>query len=345
VSGLDQPLLIATTGYHVGHQRSIRAAEEQGYFQEEGLDRYVYDYRGLIPGPLEREGLALAMREHGVDVACGATVASVLFQRARGEDVLIVGGWRHMTRPMVISKPEITRIEDLKGKRVGLRERGGLSDRPITVGLLKAGIDPDREVTWVEDPVFAYPNNEDHVDFLRTGKVDVITTGGAFAEKLLKEGYYLLIDGNAPERRTRPGRVVVATAQTVERRGDELRAFLRANLRGFWFWSDAANFEKLVDLEARMRRNYTHNVDERGFQMTRRPAKMEDSLFPLDGQVDAQQLGLVIEEMALLGELPGKLTTSDVLRGEQMAKGFAELSQRAELRPTIERVRKAMGAA
>lgn len=78
MSGLDQPLLIATTGYHVGHQRSIRVAEEQGYLKDEGLDDYVYDYRGLIPGPLEREGLALAMKEHGVDIACGANADSVI---------------------------------------------------------------------------------------------------------------------------------------------------------------------------------------------------------------------------------------------------------------------------
>ena len=111
MSGLDQPLLIATTGYHVGHQRSIRAAEEQGYFAEEGLKEYVYDYRGLIPGPFEREGLALAMKEHGVDIAAGANVDSAILQRAKGAEIFIVGGWRYVTRPKIVSAKNITRVE------------------------------------------------------------------------------------------------------------------------------------------------------------------------------------------------------------------------------------------
>ena len=129
MSGLDQPLLIATTGYHVGHQRSIRAAEDQGYFKEEGLDNYVYDYRGLIPGPVEREGLGLVMKEQGVDIAAGATVASVIAQRARGADLFIVGGWRYVTRPKVIGAKGLTALEDLKG--IWRLRRGGV---PKVVG-------------------------------------------------------------------------------------------------------------------------------------------------------------------------------------------------------------------
>lgn len=76
MSAAEQPLLIATVNYHVGHTITIRVAEEQGYFREEGLDRHVYDSRGLLPGPLERDGLALAMEEHGVDIAAGASVGA-----------------------------------------------------------------------------------------------------------------------------------------------------------------------------------------------------------------------------------------------------------------------------
>jgi hypothetical protein len=34
MSALDQPLLIANSNYHVGHQIAIFVAEEQGYFRE-----------------------------------------------------------------------------------------------------------------------------------------------------------------------------------------------------------------------------------------------------------------------------------------------------------------------
>lgn len=343
MSGLDQPLLIATTGYHVRHQRSIRAAEDQGFYKEEGLHDYVYDYRGLIPGPLERQGLALAMKEHGVDIACGANVDSVVLQRAKGAEIFIVGGWRYITRPEVVSTKDITHMEDLRGKRIGLRELGGLSDRLIVVSLLKAGIDPQKEVEWVMDPSFAYSNTSEHTELLRSGRVDVITTGNEYTQELLRDGYHLLIDGGAPERRRRPGRVIVATRQTIEQRAAELSAFLRANLRGFWFCSDPSSFDYLFALETRLRRDFTHNADEQTMSVYARPPAMDDTLMPLDGKVDPKELGSVIDEMVLLGELTEKVEPEDVLRGELMDRAFAELCQRPSLQPTVAKVREVVG--
>ncbi len=345
MSGLDQSLLIATTGYHVGHQRSIRVAEEQGFFQEEGFTDYIYDYRGLIPGPLEREGLALAMKEHGVDIACGANVDSVVRQREKGEeDLFIVAGWRYMTRPKVVSAKNITRIEHLKGKKIGLRELGGLSDRLIIVDMIKAGMDPEKDVEWVMDPVFAYPDSQEHADMLRQGKVDAMTTSGGYARQLVEEGYNLLLDGGAPERRRRPGRAIVATRQTIEHRGEELVAFLRANLRAFWFWGDPGNFDYLYDLETRMREKFTHNEHERHLRIVRRAPSMEDSLMPLDGAVDAKELQYVIDEMQLLGEVNKPLKAEDMLRGEFMERGFRELCERPALKATAAKVVGAMNA-
>lgn len=338
MSGLDQPLLIATVGYHVGHQRSIRVAEELGYFKEEGLDDYVYDYRGLIPGPLEHEGLDLAMKEHGVDIAAGATVEAVLLQRARGADFLVVGGWRYLTKPKIVSAKHITRVEDLRGKKIGLRELGTLTDRLINIHLLKVGIDPQKEIEWVMDPAFAYSSTSEHADMLRSGKVDAITTSGSYLEELLQEGYPLLIDGDAPERRKRPGRVIVATPQVVEHRSAELSAFLKANVRANWVWSDPAQFDYMYGAETRMRRDFTHNEDERKVRVVRRAPSAEDSLMPLDGRVDAKGLRAAIEEMQLLGELTEPLEPEDFVRAEFMEHGFTELCQRASLKSEVARI-------
>ncbi|HLY65884.1 MAG TPA: hypothetical protein VKU60_10150, partial [Chloroflexota bacterium] len=92
--GLDQPLLVANSNYHVGQQMSVRIAEEQGFFREEGLSNYLYDCRGLVPGPFEREALHLVMEERGVDLATAVDVGSALFQRSRGAPLRIIGGWR-----------------------------------------------------------------------------------------------------------------------------------------------------------------------------------------------------------------------------------------------------------
>src|ERR1051326_6025778 len=65
MSALDQPLLIANSNYHVGHQIAIFVAKEQGFFREENLPPFDYEAGGLIPGPLEAEGLAAAMKNRG----------------------------------------------------------------------------------------------------------------------------------------------------------------------------------------------------------------------------------------------------------------------------------------
>ena len=85
MSTLDQPLLIANSNYHVGQQMSIRIAEERGYFREEGLADYLYEWRGLIPGPLEGRGLALV--EDGRDVHGRGDVHAVLLHDARQPQV------------------------------------------------------------------------------------------------------------------------------------------------------------------------------------------------------------------------------------------------------------------
>src|ERR1041384_2697138 len=93
MSALDQPLLIAHSNYHVGHQIAIFVAKEQGFFREENLPAFDYEAGGLIPGPLEAEGLAAAMKNRGVDIATAVDVEAAIAQRAGGAGPFVVRGW------------------------------------------------------------------------------------------------------------------------------------------------------------------------------------------------------------------------------------------------------------
>src|SRR3970040_1183350 len=94
MGGLDQPIVIANCNFHVGHERSVRVAEEQGFYEEEGLGDYVYQAGGLLPGHCEFERLGDPMWERGVDIATAVDARAAIVQRSRGADVYIVGGWR-----------------------------------------------------------------------------------------------------------------------------------------------------------------------------------------------------------------------------------------------------------
>ena len=332
MSTLDQPLLIANSNYHVGHQVAIFVAEEQGFFREEGLKEYVYDARGLIPGPLERDGLAMAITNHGVDIATAVDVEAAIYQRSLGADVYIVGGWRYTPFLRWYGAKHLTDMSKLRGGRIGMREKEGLVQVFITDALRDAGVDPENEVRWIYDPVFGYRNNPAHMEMLRAGKVDAITSQPPFSDQLEKEGYPMILDPNKVFPR-RPGKLTVATGQAIEKRADELRAYFRAIIRAFWFMRDMKNFEILRDLERKLRKTNTHNEDERGVvAIVTGPDRVESWAIPIDGGITTEAVQRIADEMVKSGKLSRAMSVKDIVRDDAVKTAYQEVSRRPELK-------------
>lgn len=339
MSTLDQPLLIANVNYHVGHWVAIYVAEEQGFFKEEGLKRYDYERGGLLPGPLEREGLALAMKEHGVDIATAVDTESAIYQRVQNRDVYIVGGWRYTPFLKWYGSKHITDISKLRGGKIGVRESsadgGGLVEFFIDEALKQAGVNPETEVERVQDSVFGYRNNPAHIEMLRSGKVNAITSSPPFSDQLEKEGYPVILDPNKVFPR-RPGKVTVATRRAIEQRGEELKAYFRAIIRTFWFMRDVKNFEYLHDLEARLRK-LTHNEDEqRNLFIASAPDRVDSWALPIDGGIEPQALDRIIQEMVKKGRLERPIPLKEVFRDEAVRAAYREVSSRAKLKPAFD---------
>ena len=143
---------------------------------------------------LEREALALIMKEHGVDVATAVDVGSILYQRAQGADLYVVGGWRYPPDLKFFAAKHLTDLRQLRGARVGIREPGDLGQLFISNGLRKVGIDPRTEIELVLTPVFLYRNDPTHLDRLRSGQVDAMTSQPPYTDVLQEEGFPLLLD-------------------------------------------------------------------------------------------------------------------------------------------------------
>jgi len=336
MSTLDQPILIANSNYHVGHHIAMAAAQEQGFFKEEGLEQYDYDSRGLIPGPLERDGLALAMKNHGVDIATAVDVEAAIYQRARGAEIYIVGGWRYTPFLKWYGAKHVTDMSKLRGGRIGMREKEGLVEVFITDALRQAGIDPFKDVQWVYDPVFGYRNNPAHMEMLRSGRIEAITSQPPFSDQLEHEGYPMILDPNKIFPR-RPGKLTVATQQMIEKRAEELKAYFRAIIRAFWFMRDVNHFEYLKDLEARLRKTSTHNEDERGtVAIVTSPDRVESWALPIDGAIPASVIERIVGEMVNKGTLANAIPVADILRDDAVSKAFREVSARPELRSALD---------
>ncbi|HEX9453612.1 MAG TPA: ABC transporter substrate-binding protein [Candidatus Binatia bacterium] len=336
MSTLDQPPLIANSNYHVGHQVAIFVAEEQGFFREEGLKEYEYDARGLIPGPIERDGLAMAITNHGVEIATAVDVEAAIYQRSLGADIYIVGGWRYTPFLRWYGAKHVTDMSKLRGGRVGMREKEGLVQVFITDALHEAGVDPEKEIKWVYDPVFGYRNNPAHMEMLRSGKIDAITSQPPFSDQLESEGYPMILDPNKVFPR-RPGKLTVATGQMIEKRADELRAYFRAIIRAFWFMRDVKRFEYLRDLEKKLRKTNTHNEDERGVvAIVTAPDRLESWALPIDGGISPEAVQRIADEMVKSGKLSQPMSAKDILRDDAVKAAYKEVSSRAELKAPFE---------
>jgi ABC-type nitrate/sulfonate/bicarbonate transport system substrate-binding protein len=338
VSILDQSLLIANVNYHVGHWVAIYVAEEQGFFKEEGLTRYEYERGGLLPGPSESQTLGLAIKEHGVDIATAVDTESAICQRVEGADVYIVGGWRYTPFLKWYGSKHITDISKLRGGKIGVRESsadgGGLVEFFIEEALKEAGVNPESEVERVQDPVFGYRNNPAHIEMLRSGRVNAITSSPPFSDQLEKEGYPVILDPNKAFPR-RPGKVTVAPRRTLEERGEELKAYFRAIIRTFWFMRDVKNFEYLHDLEARLRK-LTHNEDERRLFIASAPDRVDSWALPMDGGIERQALDRIIQEMVKRGRLARALPVKEVFRDDAVREAYREVSNRAKLKAAFD---------
>ena len=222
-------------------------------------------------------------------------------------------------------------MSKLRGGRIGMREKEGLVEVFVTDALREAGVDPFKEVRWVYDTVFGYRNNPAHMEMLRSGKIDAITSQPPFADQLEREGYPMVLDPNKIFPR-RPGKLTVATGQMIEKRGDELKAYFRAIIRAFWFMRDVKNFEYLKDLEAQLRKTNTHNADERGVvAIVTSPDRVESWALPIDGGIAPSAIERIVAEMVKAGKLARAIPVKDILRDDAVTEAFRQVSARPEL--------------
>lgn len=335
-----EKIRIATSSYHIGHAIAPMIALEKGFFREEGFEDFELLTEGLIPSFVERLALSAAMKERGIQIVLGAQIPSVLSLHSQGEDLQILFGWRFVPQADWYAGPGIKSFKDLKGKKIGIRDKGSTGPTRVLWNQIKmAGLDPDKDVIWVHDRIFAYHRTREHVDAMKEGKADCMQSSPPFSEELEKMGCSLILSARKLFPKGKPMAVIAARRSVVDERGQELKAFFRAILRGFWFERDPENFPYLADLEKRLRAA-SPSADERALRMLTSPDRLELRPLPVDGQVPIDGLREIAEEMKEAGELPLNYRVEGVLVEEPVRDAFENLMSRKELRSQWERVKR-----
>ncbi len=201
----------------------VWAAKETGLFAKHGLDADVILLTGsprlvqtLISGDVDFAvvGLTAVMRARiqGAELAVLATATNVSVMKL-----------------LVSRQSGIHRLEDLKGKVIGVSQYGSEADAFARIVVAKAGLKPDKDVAIIQ--MGGHPQV---AAALVAGKLEAGVLGGLALLTAKKSGAVVLADGTKLNTVSMAGTVAVAR-RTIRRRRDTVMRFMRAFVEGFQY--------------------------------------------------------------------------------------------------------------
>ena len=196
----------------------VRVAMAKGYFKEQGITMEPIFVRG---GPTAVAALASG----DVDFGSIGGAQAIIRSKSRGLDVQIIGSISNKTNYILLGNKETKRLDDLKGKLVGVTGAGAFSDFAVRTFLKRSGIDPDREVT-----LRAIGGTTLRAAALERGLIAAAPFSPEDAVKLLNKGYSLI--SNLSDSLGIPQTVVVARGDMLEKYPETSKRFLKALVLG-----------------------------------------------------------------------------------------------------------------
>ena len=198
-------------------QGFLAVASARGWFAQEGVELRVASGAGTADAV---GAVARGEAELGMSAPLASCPAI-----ARGAPVVSIAQVAYRGFFEIASERALRRAEDLQGLRIGVASAGGGTAQQLDAISLAAGLDP-RGVAHVVTGL-----GLEGLAALRRGEVDGFFVFYETREALERAGEalrYLAIDDLAPM----PGGAILARADVVASRPGELRAVLRACLRG-----------------------------------------------------------------------------------------------------------------
>lgn len=155
-------------------------AYEKGFFAEEGLDVE------LVSGSMDAMKAGLTTGEFTVTNGDFVWFTSI----QQGLDLKVIGGLHHGCIKLVVPPgSSIKTAADLKGKKIGVDEIGGVPMAVASVVLTNAGLDPQKDVQWL-----AYPLDQLQ-EGVKKGEIDVYAAWDPFGKLAeVNDGYTVLSD-------------------------------------------------------------------------------------------------------------------------------------------------------
>ena len=191
-------------------------AKETGAFAKHGLDADVI----LLTGSPRLVQSLIAGDVHYAFVGA----AAVMRARMRGAEVVILAAATNVSSQKLLVNPKsgIRRLEDLKGRVIGVSQYGSEADGFARIALNKAGLKPEKDVA-----ILQLGGHPQVAAALVAGKLDAGVLGGLALVTAQKSGAVLLTSAIKLET-VSLGPVLAVTRQYAQQNRDTVMRFVRA---------------------------------------------------------------------------------------------------------------------
>ena len=209
-------------------------AKEAGFFKKNGLDvKLVF----IASGPV---GTASVLGgEADVGIIGGFAPLRAMVGGAKG--LVIIGQSKNRITSKIVGKKEITSVQDLKGKRLGIDRIGSNPDMFAQAALSRFQIDTFKDLQYVQ-----LGDIGKALAALKAGAVDAAIAGAPYDLFAKRMGFKEILDIDAmkiPFAVT----VLVSSRETVARKQSELTKFMRAYAESIhYFLTNAEGTAKIV---------------------------------------------------------------------------------------------------
>ena len=192
-------------------------AKELGFYQDEGLNIEII----AMPGGLATQALVAG------DLHFSTSSGSSLNASLRGIKLKVV--YVNLDRPLykILSwRDDIRKVPDLRGKGIGIASRGDTMEGAANLMLRKYNMDPVRDVIWVA------LGTGGRVTSLAAKTVDSAVLGFADSLRMQTRGFPVHEVANIGKEIKMLYTGLAAAEETVVKRPDLVRRFLRATVKG-----------------------------------------------------------------------------------------------------------------
>ncbi|HEY7219060.1 MAG TPA: ABC transporter substrate-binding protein, partial [Candidatus Binatia bacterium] len=204
-----------------GSQASVWVPYEAGIFRKHGLDvELLYVAGGGRAAQVVQSG------EAPIGIFTGGAVINA---HLAGGDLVVIASSMNVMTFAVMARPEIKRVEDLKGKKIGVSRFGSATDFGLRYAEEKWPLKRQRDFA-----VLQMGGVTDIFNALRAGTLDAAVINAELAILARREGYRELAD-IAKMGINFPTSSIITTRSFIKRNENTVRKFVRAFVEGVHF--------------------------------------------------------------------------------------------------------------